>query len=333
MSARRPCAAGKVAGAALLAAALAIQPVPTSAATPTVTGSFDAGGFLYRHSSATCPATAAGDTTTAPVALPADGAWHTTTGGSGVRTYAGTRWSRSVSTTARITRDARGGVRVDVRANAASSIRPNPTATCGFDDEVAGTAEVEVTLPVASWVVARSRVLDQAGNGQAHGHVGVSNWPGPLRLDVTTGGTTKPKRFPAGTYDATFYSGARTSVSTGTTAAKAHDATVLSSATFMPVGTRRTLRGNGRSLLVPGHRRCATHSVRVAFSAALRARARAITITVDGTRRVRLTGKGVDRSALVLRKVAPRTAGVVRASVVLRSGARRTMTTTSWPCT
>ncbi len=324
MSVRRPFAA---AGAALLAGVLGVQVTTAEATTPTVTDTYyDAGGFFYEI--AGCDQTSGNESS--PNALAADGAWHTTANVTRSGTYQGTAWSRSVSTKARITRSSRGGARLEVRATASSKVDPSPRATCAFNDEVSGWANLELTLPVRSWLVLGSRVASQSGNGQAHGRAVVTSADGVVASVVAGGSRTR--LVAAGSYEVTADGGVRTGLSNGSTRTKSHRATVNSSAAFVPIGTRRTHQGTGRSYLTPGHRDCARNHVRVTFSNAVRTRARSITFSVDGDRRTRLTGRGLDRASLTLGRIARKGKGAVRADIVLRSGARRTMTSTSWPC-
>ncbi|MFC5728217.1 hypothetical protein [Nocardioides vastitatis] len=103
-------------------------------------------------------------------------------------------------------------------------------------------------------------------------------------------------------------------------------------ANIFPIGTLRSQRGRALRFLRAGHRNCTDHKVRVALSRSLPRRAKRVTLYVNGDRRTVLTGRELRRTAVVLRRIAPRSDGVVRAVVVRKSGAREAMRATSWPC-
>ncbi|MFD0804865.1 hypothetical protein ACFQ0K_02100 [Nocardioides caeni] len=318
-------------GTSLVAGALGLQLAPAQAATPSVSQTyFSAAGFIYPFGAtpAVCPAPNNGLWT--PAALAADGAWHTVAR-SEQGTYANTAFSRSTTTKARITRNSRGMARVDQAITATSRITPTTGhATCAFDNETPGSTSGDVTIPVRSWLVLRQRIVSQRGTGQAFASASVSGSSG--LVGVVNAGEAESHLVAPGTYHFSMGGGARTHEPVRGTVARTKVGSTSGSVAFYPIGTLRSRAGNGLPYLAPGHRDCSQRRVKVAFSNAARTKVRSITFSVDGQRRYTLRGRQLNRSAVLLNDVRPRTTGVVRADIVLKTGARRTMTATSWPC-
>ncbi len=53
---------------------------------------------------------------------------------------------------------------------------------------------------------------------------------------------------------------------------------------------------------------------------------------MNGEHRFTLSGRELRRSTAYLRAIPKKSAGSVRAAIVLKSGAKRSVSSTSWPC-
>ena len=328
MSVRRWCVAGSVLA---LSAGLALQPVVSSAKIAGVIGAqVVTDDFWGDSSTGSGPCTGTDATGATPTLdLPVNGGWRTVsmqrTGG----VVATSQTSSTSKVSGRVSTTARGGTRLDLSVRAAARATPtsvSPTCTVRYDGR--GGGGVETTVSRRSWMVARSTVTAQGAHG---GDVMLQALDGSY-FAGTTPGKPLTRLVAPGSYLLFAIVDAKTEVPAGSTTARSASATMTASMSAIPIGTRRTLTGTGRPYVVAGHRDCARSRVAVALTRAARTKVRSIAFFVDGQRRVVLRGRGLQRSSLLLTRLAPRKFGVVRADVVLRSGAKRVMRSTSWPC-
>lgn len=222
------------------------------------------------------------------------------------------------------TRSGRGMRRLAIDASLAASTAPTAERRCGAALEAFAGVSVAVTTTQRSWLVAQSAV-----SGALDGSVRAAR-KGTSVIDLPLGQRATRLVAP-GDYRLTSSGRARVVEEPGGGGA-ARSGTFTSSVAVIPVGTRRSLSGTGLSFVTFGHRSCADDRVRARLSDAARSRVRKVTFFVNGQRRQVLRGRQLQRSGTQLSSIGPRTSGAVRAELVLRSGARRTTSSTSWPC-
>lgn len=260
--------------------------------------------------------------------VPLDGKTHTAVmDRRGTTSGATLRGTGSVS--GRVVSTSQGLRKSYLTATVAASVTPGSSPRpCTVMTNALGGVEMDVTATKKSWLVVRS-----SGSAVGHSEAGVevSGTTTPLYV-VIPKGRAVVRLVPPGSYNIHSFLTSKSRLLASGTATVSSRATMSGTAALVPVGTRRSLTGSGTGFVAAGHRNCTSNEVRVAFSRAARTRTRSITFYVNGERRVVLRGRALIRSSIVLRRIAPASAGVIKAVVRTRSGARRTMASTSWPC-
>lgn len=229
---------------------------------------------------------------------------------------------------ARVARNSWGVRKAEVSASLAVSATPRSPHVCSVMWNSLGGVAMNTRISKRSWLVVRS---SRSATGYSEGGVEIYG-PSVSSSAIVPAGRSLDRLVPPGDYGTTSYVTSMVTLTPNTAATASARATFKAMVALLPVGTRRSLRGTARGLVTPGHRSCTDNRVRVAFSDAARNRTRQITFYVNGDRRVVLRGRALQRSSILLSRIAPRSDGVVKAVVIAKSGARRTMRSTSWPC-
>lgn len=325
MVSMRRCASAAVAG--VLGMALGVPAAPAGAvvgtASITVGESLSWGG----PTGVNCPRSVTG-AKPAPLPTKADGVWRTITmsrsGSLATSALSGTAVGR-----ARVVSDAHGVTRIDLRMSSTVSLKPSGPSPCviGYRTRSGATA-LDVTVAKRSWLAVRSSVT---ARGAVEGSIGAGKMDESASYFVAPGKSLTRLVAP-GSYGMGGEAGSGTSVPAGSTTATSASSSVSGLVAFFPVGTRRSLSGDGRAFATVGHRSCTYNRVRVTFTDRTRTSARQIALYVNGDRRYVLRGRSLQRSSILLTRIAASSDGVVKAVVTTKSGARRTMRSTSWPC-
>lgn len=323
MAIRRWASAG---AAGLLALGLGVHPAPALAAV----GDSDlaVGEKIVRGGSvADCPAaiSGAGPSTRS---IPADGAWRTQNlDRSGVL---GTSKVRGIAVSrGKVTTDSRGASRVDVSISNAVSLTPSGTSPCSISYATNGsTAAFDVAVTKRSWLVLGGTVR---GRGEVIGSLEAQRMDGSGRVAIAPG-RSATVLVPSGWYAMGAQAGSRTNVPPGSTTATQSTSIFEGFAAIIPVGTRRSLSGNGLGYVSVDHRDCTLNRVRLPFTSRARASAAKITLYVNGVRRAVLTGSGLQRTSYTLGRIDPSSLGAVKVVIRTKSGSTLTSSSTSWAC-
>lgn len=325
---RRWCVAGSVLA---LSAGLALHPTSSSARAGGVEIArlvlSDGGGMSY-PTGQTC--TSAPGTGTEPeLDLPVNGGWRTVHMSRTGASFATSQVASSGDASARVVSDRRGTTRLDVKTAVRAKATPTSASPyCSVDYHAGGGAGIQVAVTRRSWAVLRSTA---SARGTLDGTIYLGTADYSWDVETTPGkGLTRLVR--PRTYQLVAEISSEVRVPAGSTTARSSSASMTANLSIIPTGTRRTHTGSGLAYVTAGHRDCANSRVTMRFTNAARSKARKITFYVNGQRRIVLRGRQIQRSSLLLTRIAPSSAGIVRAEVVLRSGARRAMQSTSWPC-
>lgn len=318
---RRWLGAGAV---VLLAGGLGLQPVPSAEAAIRA-------AELSATEWVTVPSGCADDMAGSEpnrVELPRDGRPHT------VRLQrSGTVSNSGVSATSVVTGtlsgDSWGSVRMGLAISSSVTARPRGATICSLTYKLDSGVVADVTAPRRSWLVVRAKGTVRSGGSAV---VAASADSGAEY--VVLPGRTLTRLVPAGGYAVGTRVTAQVAVpATSTTpAAVASSASVAGSLDLFPIGTLRKHSGKARAYIKAGHRDCAGRQVTMTLTPKAAAKARRITLAVDGKRAKVLTGKALRRASVRLTKIPARSNGAISATVVTRSGAVRKMSATSWPC-
>lgn len=228
-------------------------------------------------------------------------------------------------------RNSWGTHRVSVSAVVAVSAKPSQSTICSVSLQATGAVFAEARSIRKSWVVVRSTGSSRGGAAVAPA-IGVEALTGdPLHVLVTPGRSVT-RLVPAGDYAVGGRVTPRVVTGAHNTILRSASAKVSGTVSLLPVGTLRSRTGAGQTYVKVGHRNCAGNSTYAYFSSAARSKAQRITFYVDGQRRGILTGSALQRSSLLVTRIAPRGIGEVQAVIRLKSGEKRTMRAISWPC-
>jgi hypothetical protein len=322
---------GVACSALALSAGLALQPVSSSAQAGAVeiakVIANDSGGMSWT-TGATC--TSSPGTGAEPeLDLPVNGGWRTVHMSRTGSRYATTQMAGTSDTSARVSSDARGATRLEVKATTTARATPSSASPdCTVRYSATGGAGIQVAVTRRSWIVVRSSVTSRGGFG---GELYVEATDSDFVVESVPGKGITRLVTPQ-TYQLIGALAAEVDVPAGSATARSSSASMVASLAVLPVGTRRTHTGNGRPFVTAGHRNCAQNRTLMTLTRAARTKARSITFFADGQRRVVLRGRALQRSSILLTRLAPRKFGLVRAEIVLRSGAKRVTQSTSWPC-
>lgn len=323
MAVRRWASAG---AAGLLAVGLGLHPAPARAAVGysdlAVGESISRGGSV-----ADCPAAITGAKPPSR-SIPADGAWRTANldrsgvlGSSKVRGIAVSR--------GKVTTDSRGASRVDVSISNAVSLTPSGASPCSIVYATNGsTAAFDVAVTKKSWLVLGGTVR---GRGEVTGSLEAQRMDGSGRVAVVPG-RSATRLVPSGWYAMGVQTGSRTFVPPGSTTPTQSTSIFEGFVAIIPVGTRRSLSGNGLGYVSVDHRDCTLNRVRLPFTSRARTAAAKITLYVNGVRRAVLTGSGLQRTSYTLTGIDPASTGAVKAVIRTKSGSTLTVSSTSWAC-
>ncbi len=260
--------------------------------------------------------------------IPADGAWRTVnldrTG-----TMAKSKVRGIVVGRGKVAADSRGGYRLDVSISNAVSLTPSAASPCKISYGTgSSTLAEDVGVTKKSWLVIGGTVR---GRGEVTGILGAQ------RTDLTGTVTVAPGRsatqlIPSGWYTMAARAGSRTFVPPGTTTPTSATNVFNGFVAIIPVGTRRSLSGNGLGYVSVDHRDCTLNRVRLPFTSRARAYAAKISLYVNGDRRAVLTGSALQRTSYTLSNIAPASAGAVKVVIRTKSGSTLTSSSTSWAC-
>lgn len=322
MSVRRWASAGVV---GLLGLGMTLHPVTADAAVSTV----QMEAFEWANVPAGCAEPVFTGSRPGEVTVPADGVTRTIrldrTASSTVRTLRAT-----AVVTGRAWGSSWGTTRVRMRITADTSATPRQATPCSVTLAVrTGLVASTVRVPKRSWVVVRGSA---SARGTVTGAVGVESSSNQLSGVAVKPGQALTRLIAPGTYNVGGRVFTRASVPADSMTPQSSAVGANITVDVVPIGTLRTQRGTALRFVRAGHRNCTDHKVRVRLSSSLPRRAKRVTFYVNGDKRAVLTGRELRRSAIVLRRIAPRSYGVVRAVVLRKSGARNTMQATSWPC-
>lgn len=289
---------------------------------------------------ATTSATGTGDAACAPtgftgpaadLALPPDGrerlATADRTGHAGASDLRGIAVIRG-----RVSGDARGTTRVGLRATANGSATPTGASNvCTVTLRTTAMVDVDVTVARPSWLVVGSAGRSAPRADSARGGIELLRWDGTFDLFVPMGKSLTRLVAP-GDYNLSGGLDTTLAVPTRTTGVLTVSGSIDGTADLFPIGTLRKHSGKARAYIRAGHRDCAGRQVTMTLTPKAAAKARRITLAVNGKRAKVLTGKALRRASVRLTKIPARSNGAISATVVTRSGAVRKMSATSWPC-
>lgn len=321
MSLRRRAALATV---LVLTAGLGMQPAPAHAAIASTRVD------LFEAATVSDPGCAAPTFTGSrpgSVALPADGR---------TRQYQLGRTGRAATSTLGAQGTVRGWAarnswgthRLVVSAVAGLSAKPSTATFCAVTLRAEAALFSRVTGIGRSWLVVSSSGASRGGAAAAP----IVGLQGDTVQALVTPGRSVTRLVPAGDYTIGARVAPRVVAPARTTTAQSASASVSATVSLLPVGTLRARSGRGLAYVKVGHRSCAGNSTYAYFSSAARTKALRITFYVDGQRRGVLTGSALQRSALLVTRIAPRGIGKVEAVIRLKTGEKRTMKAISWPC-
>lgn len=222
-----------------------------------------------------------------------------------------------------------GTRRVTLRASAAVSAGPNASTRCAVTRLSTSAAfyTESMTAPKRSWLVVRS-----SGSVRPSGTSAIVGLTGDSFNAVVKPGGSITRLVPAGAYTIGARLEPRLSVPAGTTTTRSASASVSAKVSLFPIGTVRSHGGTGTRFVAFKHRSCTYDRVPVLLGRSTPTLVKSITFYVNGDRRFTLSGRELRRTAAYLRAIPKKSAGSVRAAIVLKSGAKRSVSSTSWPC-
>lgn len=223
-----------------------------------------------------------------------------------------------------------GTRRVVLRASAAVAAGANESTICSVTSFRASAAVYthQMTAPKRSWVVVRSSGAMSGSRTKVL--VGLTGDTLNRVLQKPDGAITR--LVPAGEYIIGADLRPEVSAPAGTTTTQRASASVSARVSLFPIGTVRSHGGTGTRFVAFGHRNCSYDRVPVRIGRSAPRWVKKITFSVNGERRFTLSGRELRRTSVKLRAIPKRSAGSVRAAIVLKSGAKRSVSSTSWPC-
>lgn len=222
-----------------------------------------------------------------------------------------------------------GTRRVLIRASAAVSAGPNPSTFCSVPrfNATAALYTQSMSAPKKSWLVVRSSGTRTSSSTVL---VGLTGDTFNSVLQQPDGSISR--LVPAGSYTIGARLESTISVPTSSTTTRRASASLSARVSLFPIGTVRSHGGTGTRFAAFGHRNCSYDRVPVRLGRSAPRYVQRITFFVDGDRRFTLSGRQLSSTTVKLRAIPKRSAGSVRAAIVLKSGAKRAVSSTSWPC-
>lgn len=224
-----------------------------------------------------------------------------------------------------------GTRRVVLRGSVAVSAGPNPSpCTVKKFNATVRVYTLGMSAPKRSWLVVRSSGARSGSGGVIVGMTGRVFGSQPPVLQQPDGAITR--LVPAGEYEIGAELKPQVSVPAGSTTTRRASASVSAKVSLFPIGTVRSHGGTGTRFVAFKHRSCAYDRVPVQLGRSTPTLVKSITFYVNGDRRFTLSGRELRRTTAYLRAIPKKSAGSVRAAIVLKSGAKRSVSSTSWPC-